>query len=32
MKARRLELRAGNKYLIIDADDGVHASEAIVTP
>ena len=32
MKARRFELRAGTKYLIIDADDGLHASEAIVTP
>jgi phage gp45-like len=32
MKARRFELRAGDKYLIIDADDGLHSSEAIVTP
>lgn len=32
MKARRFELRANDKYLIIDADDGLHASEAIVTP
>ena len=32
MKARRFELRAGDKYLIIDADDGLHASGAIATP
>ena len=32
MKARRFEFRAGDKYLIIDADDGLHASGAIATP
>jgi phage gp45-like len=32
LKARRFELRAGDHYLIIDADEGLHASGAIGTP
>jgi phage gp45-like len=31
-KAKRLELRAGLKYLFVDADEGIHASEAIQIP